>query len=73
MTESAENTRLMVVIPISGSKELRQYQQAVINLLSRIEVNDCNSELREDIKSLYKLLAHLRSSSVNKIEIGPPE
>lgn len=59
MNQPNSNSRLKIVINLADSDELHRYQRSMINLLSKIDITDCNPEVREDVKSLYRLLSHL--------------
>lgn len=64
MTFQEENF-LKIVIPVSDSEELHQYQKAIINLLSKVKICECNAEERDDVRSLYMLLTHLEENNGN--------
>ena len=59
MNQSSPDNCLKIIINLSDSEELHRYQKSMINLLSKIDISDCNPEVREDVKSLYRLLSHL--------------
>jgi len=48
-----------LTIPVAGIAELYSYQKGLLAILSKIEINDLNSELKENLKSVYQLLGHL--------------
>lgn len=48
-----------IIIPVAGVDELRQYQKALINVLAKIEIAECTPAVKEDVKSLFKLLSYL--------------
>jgi hypothetical protein len=70
MTMNVSNPaqHLKISIPISGLDELQQYRKSIIKLLSKIEINDCNEDIKEDVKVMYKLLSHL---AVEKMSSDP--
>lgn len=59
MSKLNQQNSKCIAIPFSDPEELRQYQRGIINLLSKVEIDDCNAGVRDDIKSLYKLLSFL--------------
>lgn len=59
MNQLNPDSCLKIIIPISDSEELFRYQRGLINLLSKVEIGDCNPEVRDDVKSVYRLLSHL--------------
>ena len=58
MIEYNGTTPCKIVIPVSGSQELLQYQRALFALL-RIPVNKITPQLQKEIKAIYRLLNHL--------------
>ena len=48
-------------IPIANEQELDAYRKAIMIVLSKIEVQKCDRVLIENLKSLFKLLAHLNN------------
>jgi len=54
---------LKVTISVADFEELQKFQRGIINLLSKVEIDDCNPEVKEEIKSLYKLLLLLNEST----------
>lgn len=68
---------LVITIPVSGLEELGQYQRAIINQLSKIEIGDCNPQVKEDVKALFKLLSHLlidkTLNPINNLPLAEPD
>lgn len=56
---SQKENQLKITIPLSGFQELYDYKNAILRLLKKIEIDDCNPELVNNLKSVYKLLMHL--------------
>lgn len=54
---------LKVTISVADFEELQKFQRGIINLLSKVEIDDCNPEVKEEIKSLYKLLLLLNENT----------
>ena len=54
-----KENQLKIIIPLSGIQELYDYKNAILRLLKGIEIDDCNPELINNLKSVYKLLLHL--------------
>ena len=54
-----KENQLKIIIPLSGIQELYDYKNAILRLLKRIEIDDCNPELINNLKSVYRLLLHL--------------
>ena len=48
-------------IPINNEQELDAYRKAVMTVLSKIEISDCDRVFIENLKSVYKLLGHLNN------------
>jgi hypothetical protein len=61
MVEEQKKSGFKIVIPISGMEELAKYQKGLMGVLHRIEVENCDLELAENLKYVYELLTHLLS------------
>ena len=48
-----------LTIPVAGIAELYSYQKGLLAILSEVEIDDLDSELKENLKSVYQLLGHL--------------
>lgn len=55
----AEQNIKQIIIPLSGLVELQAYQKGILGVLAKVELDSCDESLKEDIKSVYKLLDHL--------------
>ena len=55
--EQSEN-QFDVTVPISDFEELQAYQKGILGILAKVELDSCDQSLKEDIKSVYKLLGH---------------
>jgi hypothetical protein len=51
-------------IPIQSMDEMLQYRQAIMALLHKVEVGDCDPVLKENLKTVYKLLSHLNPDKI---------
>jgi hypothetical protein len=60
MIEEA-NSGFKIVIPISDLEELANYQNGMLGILRKIEIDNRDPELTENLKYVYKLLMHLTS------------
>lgn len=54
---------LKITIPNSGLLQLATYRRSILCLLSKLEIDNCDSEQKENIKAIYGLLSHLESES----------
>lgn len=59
MTETEKDIDLLKV---PDKKKLMRYQQGIRGLLQRIQVDSCDSELKENLKAVYELLQNLRAN-----------
>lgn len=59
MTHNNNNHALTVTIPVAGVDELHKYQKGLLAVLSEINIDTCDEELKENIKTVYQLLNHL--------------
>lgn len=62
------DNQLKITITVNDSKELQNFQRGIINLLSKVEIDDCNPKAKEEIKSLYKLLMLLNEGAPKEAE-----
>ena len=61
MIETEKNpNQLILKISLSGHEELHNYQKGIRGLLRRIEITNCDPDLKENIKAVYQLLSHLQ-------------
>ena len=51
------DSNLLLKIP---TDELKAYRKGILAVLSKVELDHCNESLKEDLKSVYKLLDQLR-------------
>ncbi len=58
---------MIIEITVSDIHELQAYQKGILGVLAKVELDSCDQSLKEDVKSVYKLLGHLI------IENGVPE
>ena len=56
---STDKKQLRICIPVSNLGAIDRYHQSIVNLLDRIEIDDCNPAQRENLKTIYELLSHL--------------
>lgn len=59
MIEEVKNSGFRIVIPISDMEELANYQNGLMGVLSKVEVDNCNPQLQENLNYVYELLSHL--------------
>ncbi len=51
-----KNRNISFTIP---ADELESYQKGILRLLSKVELDRCDETLKEDLKSIFRLLNHL--------------
>ena len=47
-----------IIIPVQKVDDLQRYQKGILRLLGEIEIGDCNSDLKENLKAVYEILGH---------------
>jgi hypothetical protein len=57
--ETGENG-LVIVIPDAGVQDLRRFRKGLLSILSKITIENCDSEFKENLKAVYELLSHLQ-------------
>jgi len=50
--------QLKLEIPLKGIEDVTLYQNALLRILGRINIESNDKELKEDLKTIYKLLAY---------------
>lgn len=59
MVEEGKNLGFRIVIPVLDLEELAKYQKGLMGVLNKVEVGNCDPELKENLKYVYELLSHL--------------
>ncbi|HEY3404714.1 MAG TPA: hypothetical protein VGK59_15095 [Ohtaekwangia sp.] len=57
---NSQKNQLVLTIPDAGFKEMDRYYKSIIQLLSKIEIENCDPEFKENLKAVYELLMHLQ-------------
>ena len=60
VTANSQKNQLIITIANAGIPDLLNYRDGILGLLGNIEINNCNPELKEHLKTVYKLLLHLQ-------------
>jgi hypothetical protein len=67
MANEEKKSGFRMVIPISSEDELTNYRKGIMALLRKVEIDDCDSELIENLKSVYDLLSRFRVEGTAQI------
>lgn len=59
VTRDPSKNQIKIEINVSSIDELFNYQKGLMSLLGRIQIDNCDTRLKENLKSVYKLLSHL--------------
>lgn len=60
MVEFEETTStLKIIIPVSSMDEVEKYHKGLLGILRKIEIDNCDPALKENLKSVYELLSHI--------------
>lgn len=60
MIDYNENlNQFRIIIPLADIRELNDYHRGLLGILQNIDINKCDAELKENLKSVYQLLTHL--------------
>lgn len=62
MTARNDQEITNVRIPVSSIDDIARYQKSLINVLDKVEIDDCNPAFREDLAMVYRLLSLLTSA-----------
>lgn len=62
MTARNDQEITNVRIPVSSIEDIARYQKSLINVLDKVEIDDCNPAFREDLATVYRLLSLLTSA-----------
>ncbi len=68
MNDSTEK-QLKLEIPLNGIDDLIVYQSALLGILGRINIESDDRELKEYLKTIYKLLSYLDMKNVSEATI----
>lgn len=64
MIENSQNkTQFKITIPLSGIQELQDYKNGILRVLK--EIDNISVELKDNLKTVYKLLSHLSLKDVS--------
>ena len=58
-TTNNRKKTMVIKFPI---QELGNYQKGILKMLSKVELHDFDNSAKDDLKSVYKLLDHLRKN-----------
>lgn len=56
---SRDKKEMRISIPVANREEVNNYERSILHLLSKIEIESCDSTMKESVKNVYKLLAHI--------------
>lgn len=54
-----DRNQFKICIPVSNLKDIHRYHQSIISVLDRIEIDECDPVLKEDLNAVYELLSQL--------------
>lgn len=71
--EETRENGLVIVIPSADLQDLRRFRKGLLSLLSKVKIENCDAELKENLKAVFELLSHLQiddfraPSSIEKV------
>lgn len=69
----SNNGELKLEIPLAGIDDVMLYQNALLRILGRINIESNDSELKEDLKTIYKLLSYTEMNQGSNVKIKNSE
>lgn len=60
-TYNSQKGCLVVTLPNRNPNDLSDYRRSILALLARVEIENCSSEIKSDLKLIYDLLYHLQT------------
>lgn len=55
--------QLEFVIPNRGPDDLQRYRKGLLRVLAEINIENCTSEMKDDLKAVYEILDFILSDS----------
>lgn len=60
-TYNSHENCLVITLQGKNLHDLTDYRRSILALLARVEIENCNSEIKTDLKLIYGLLSHLQT------------
>jgi len=61
-TFTSQEDPFCIIIPISDIDEIHQYKRSILNVLGKVNLDECDPESIDHVKVVYALLNHLESN-----------
>lgn len=67
--KKSENT-LVIIIPNSDIRDLDKFRKGILSVLSKVKIDNCDPEFKDNLKAVYELLSHLKLDNFLKSQSG---
>lgn len=54
--------QLEIIIPGADESDLLRYRDGLLSILQEVIIENCDPDLRENLKAVYEILDHLKSN-----------
>ncbi|MEO7989265.1 MAG: hypothetical protein ABI663_06970 [Chryseolinea sp.] len=58
-SEKGKN-KLVIEIPDASIQDLHRFRKSLLTVLAKVNIENCDAEFKESLKSVYELLSHLK-------------
>ena len=62
VTSNNQKDLFSIIIPVSGIGEIQQYQRSILNILGKVNLDDCDAKSIQHVEVVYALLRHLAAN-----------
>lgn len=60
--------KLKIEIPIASLDDLERYRSALLSVLRRVNINACDTQFKDDLKTVYALISRMTVSDSGTID-----
>lgn len=65
----ADKNEMKLEIPLRGIDDVMLYQNALLRILGRINIESNDGQLKEDLKTIYMLLSYTKTEKGARVKI----
>jgi hypothetical protein len=58
--------QLLITIPNAGVQDLYRFRKSLLSILAKVNIENCDTEFKESLKTVYELLSHLKIDDCSK-------
>ncbi|PZR30382.1 MAG: hypothetical protein DI538_22750 [Azospira oryzae] len=57
---SSHQNQLLIAIPNRNVQDINRFRKSLLNVLAKVNIENCDAEFKESLKTVYELLSHLK-------------